>query len=358
MGSKAIQNIVRIILYAVLLAGCVKDKPADPVATTQSTAKESVYVVCEGNMGNGDGSLYQYDPVSNVVTGDVYNTVNAGNLGDVFQSMQRIGERLFLCVNNSDKIVVLNRADKKQVGSISIPKPRYILAVSDTKAYVSSIFGNKLYIINPQTLELTGSVMMPYQNPEGMVLYNGAAVICTWDTACSNIYAIDTATNQLAKTIPVSGAAPHSVVVDKDNRLWVLSGNTFKNKSSVFTVLNEQWQVIKTYPFVTKTEVVKPVFDATTGFLYFIEVDYNGGTVNNGVYRMNVYDANLPSAPFVAAKQFQYFWALGIHPKSGRVYIGDPKGFIQKGSVMVCNNDGSISTQFAVGVGPGHFFFD
>jgi len=362
MGTKNIQNIILLVLYTCLVA-CVKDKPGNtssagnPVAT--DTAERQVYVVCEGSLGNGDGSLYLYDVKSGAVSGDVFASTNAGGkLGDVFQSMTRIGDRYFLCINNSDKIVVLNRSDKKVAGNISVPKPRYILPISDTKAYVSGLFSNKVYIINPQTMQVAGTIDMPYQNPEGMRLYNGKVYVCTWDTACSRVYTINTTTDAVETSIPVSGAAPQEALEDAQGRLWILSGNVSKNKSSSLTVIDKAGNIVRSYHFPDKADVIRPVFNPTLDSLYFIEVNYSGGNDYNGIYRMSINDADVPSVPFIAAQAYQYFWALGIDPKDGKIYIGDPKGFIQKGSVSVYKQDGTRVTSFPVGLGPGHFYFD
>ena len=73
---------------------------------------------------------------------------------------------------------------------------------------------------------------------------------------------------------------------------------------------------------------------------------------------MGIHDAALPAQPFVAAKQYQYFWALGVDPVTGNIYVGDPKGFVQKGSVYIYQQDATLIKTFSVGLGPGHFYFD
>ncbi len=73
---------------------------------------------------------------------------------------------------------------------------------------------------------------------------------------------------------------------------------------------------------------------------------------------MGINDAALPAQPFIAAKQLQYFWALGIDPATGNIYVGDPRGFIQKGTAYIYRPDGTPVNSFNVGLGPGHFYFD
>src|SRR4051812_18057579 len=148
---------VFFVIVLIFFVSCKKDKP-EAVAITNSTG--NVYIVCEGSLGNGNAALSLYDSKAVAVNEDIYKSSNAGQpLGDIFQSMQLIGNRFFLCVNNSDKVVAIDKATHKFIGSINILKPRYILSISPIKAYVSTLFSNKIYIINPQTLEVTGSMI-------------------------------------------------------------------------------------------------------------------------------------------------------------------------------------------------------
>lgn len=355
MGRKAYKAVIILISCIALLSSCVKDKPSS--LTTEGTG--NTYVVCEGSLGNGDGTLYVYNSKLDSAYGDKYYAVNKQPLGDVFQSMQRIGDNLFLCVNNSDKIVVVDAANLQLKSTINVPKPRYILKISDTKAYVSSLFSKKVYIINPQSLQVTGSIDMPHLNTEGMLLYNNKAYICTWDTVSNKLYSVDAATDKIADSIPLAGYAPQEIMIDKEYKLWVLSGDMPEGKPCAFNRIDpDDDKLIKSYVFPSQADPVRPVMNRSNDSIYFIEADFNGNTQYNGIFRMSIYDASLPTVPFIAAKKYQYFWALGIDPATGYIYVGDPKGFVQKGTVSVYKPDASLVTQFNVGIGPGHFYFD
>lgn len=360
MGRKDHQ-IIRLCCLALLIffSACVKDKPAEPATPVTLDTAGNVYIVCEGSLGNGNASLSVYQSNDGQVSNDVYEGVNGQPLGDVFESMLRIGDKFFLCVNNSDKVVVIEAAGKKQLASISIPKSRHILPVSDNKAYVSTLFSNKVYTINPQTHQVTGSFDMPAQNTEAMLLYKGAAYFCAWDTASNKIYKVNPATDKIEQEITVGGYAPHSIVTDKFNMLWILSGNVTKGKRAALTRIDPaNGQMLSVYQFPEKADPIRLVTNTSGDELYFISVNYKGGTEHNGIYRMGILDAAIPAQPFIPAKQYQYFWALGVEPVTDRLYIGDPKGFIQKGSVLIYSNAGEKEKEFAVGIGPGHFYFD
>jgi YVTN family beta-propeller protein len=347
-------------LGVLLLAACKKDRPDSNVTPPPNTSTaKSVYVVCEGSLGNGNAALSLYTPASDSAYEDVYKAANTQPLGDVFQSMVRMGDRLFLCVNNSDKIVVIDRSTYQLTGTISITKPRYILPVNDTKAYVSTLFSNKVYIINPQTLQVTGHIDMPGQDPEQMLLYGDKAFIATWDTSVNQLYVVDINTDQLTDSIPISGCAPKEMVLDKDNKLWLLSGNLQLNRPAYFTTIDPATdQVLHTYAFPSQADPLRPVLNPAGDSLYYVEINYSGGTDNNGIYRMPVTAGTLPAQPFLQAQQYQYFYAVAVDPDTHHIYVADPLGFTQKGIVHIYTTDGTHIGQFNTGVGPGHFYFD
>jgi hypothetical protein len=346
-----------LILLSTLLWGCVKDKPTPP--TTGTGATGSVYIVCEGSLSNGNATLYLYNPQTDSVFGDVYRAVNNQALGDVFQSMVRIGDSLYLCINNSDKITVLNKGSHTLAGTIQVAKPRYILPVRAGLAWVSTLFSNRLYAIDPQNQKVLHITELPGQNPEAMCLHMGSLYVCPWDTAVNAIYQLNAETGQLLHTIRIGGYAPHSILVDKEQMLWVLSGNVTKGRQAAWTRIDPSTgNILKTYTFAAGTDPVKPVLNNSRDTLYYIQVKYDGTAANNGVYRMPITATELPTTPFVAGAAYQYYWALGIEPGSGHIYLADPKGFVQKGMAHIYRPDGTLLRSFATGLGPGQFNFD
>jgi YVTN family beta-propeller protein len=356
MGAKNYKTIV--VGWLCLLQACVKDKP-NPANNTAATGNGSTFIVCEGNFGAGDATLFASNAAADSVFGDLYEAANGQPMGDVFQSMTRIGDRYFLCVNSSDKVIAINTTTHKAEGVINIPKPRYVLAVGASKAYVTTLYSNKVYIINTQTLQQTGTIELPALNTEGMCLYNASVFITAWDTANNKVYRIDPTTDKLIQTITTSGYAPQAALVDREQMLWILSGNQTKGKTAAWTRIDPSTGIaLATYTFPATADVLKPQMNLTKDTLYFIAVNYKGGTDNNGIYRMGIHAAALPAQPFIAAQRYQYFWGLGINPANSNIYVGDPRGFTQKGLVTIYRPDGTLLHTFAVGRGPGMFCFN
>lgn len=366
--DRAFQQILRygVVACCLLITACNKDRTpgAAPSNSGQAppvtgTGERNVYIACEGSFGNGNASLYMQNLASLTLYENVYLNVNDRMIGDVFQSIQRIDDRLFLCVNNSDKILVVDAKTRNYQGTINIPKPRYILPINSDKAYVSTLYSNKVYIINPRTLQILTTIEVPAKNPEGMLLRGSKVYICPWDTASNKVYIADIVTDNITDSFTVAGYAPQHALVDKDGFIWVLSGNAEKKKWAALTVLAPgTGDIVQSYQFNALQDVIKPSMNKAGDILYFIGVDYKGITGYNGIFRMSVNDSKLPATPFIASQKFQYFWGLGIDPLTDDIYVGDPKGFMQKGVVSVYNSSGEQKRTFAVGVGPGYFYFD
>lgn len=361
---KAFYKILVVLLAASSLVACEKNRSAQPVGNGNgvpggSTDARNVYVACEGSFGNGNASLFVKDLNSQTEYNNVYQNKNGTALGDVFQSMERIGDKLFMCVNNSDKVVVLNANTYEFVGELNIPKPRYILPLGVNKAYVSTLYSNKVYIIDPEKLIIKGNIEMPHENPEGMALFNNTAYICTWDTACSKVYLVNTTTDKVVDAYAIAGAAPHQVALDKFGAAWILSGNVAKGKTAALTRLAPGApDVMQSYQFKQDQDPIRLVFNQSKDALYFIGTNYYGQSSYNGVFKMDIGSGKLPATPFVAANGIQYYWGLGVDPVTDEVYVGDPKGFVQNGSVSVYDASGNQLRTFGVGVGPSYFYFD
>ena len=348
-----------LFLLSFTLQACVKDKPDPPNNPIPSGNGRRLYIANEGSLGNGNSSLSFYNIDKDSIFNDVFHQKNGQQLGDIFQSILVSGDQLYMAVNNSDKIVIASKADFALNATIAVRKPRQMLQVNDEKMYVSSLYYPEINIVNLKTRQVTGKIDIDYANSEGMAMLQGKIYACNWDTACGYIYEIDPVTDQIAARISIAGRAGQQVLVDKNQKLWVLAGNVYQQKLATLTQIDPATRsIIKSFTFPAGADIMKPCWNPTKDTLYFLGVNYNGGTDYNGVYRMSIYASSLPSALFIPAQPLQYFWALGLDSVTNQIYVGDPKGFIQQGNVAVYQTNGQKVRSFPVGLGPSYFSFD
>ncbi|RYD50861.1 MAG: hypothetical protein EOP52_12795 [Sphingobacteriales bacterium] len=345
-------------LLSVFWVGC-KSPDTTPAGPPTPSGTGEVLVACEGAFGTGNSALTKL-PADTLqpAAEDVFYAANGQQLGDVFQSISGTGTELALCVNNSNRVYFIGSQDYRLHATVAITQPRYVVATGPGRAYVSSLYSNRLFVLDLSSHTVTDTVYMPYKNGESMLLHNGGLYVGGWDTANRSLYRIDPGTARITDSFYLDRRAPQTVLVDKDQNFWVVSGNDQQGVPPALIKLNPgSGQILGIYDFPAGKDVLKPCLNAARDTLYWLSVDYSGGAGQSGVFRMPINSANLPQTPFIASGNLQYFWALGIQPTTGTIYIGDPKGFTQRGEVLLYTPSGTLLKRWKTGVGPGSFFF-
>ncbi len=116
-------------------------------------------------------------------------------------------------VNNSHVIFAIDLNTFKEVGRIeNLTSPRYIHFLSDEKAYVTQLWDNRIFIINPKKYEITGYIQVPDMTMESgsteqMVQY-GKYVYCNCWSYQNRIIKIDTETDQVVDELKVGIQPP------------------------------------------------------------------------------------------------------------------------------------------------------
>ena len=96
------RKIIVILVGFLLVSGC-KDEIENPQIFFP---EKGVLIANQGNFGWGEGTLSLYNPIDKTVQNDIFQNINNQSLGNVFQSINQIGDSYFLVINNSGKIIV------------------------------------------------------------------------------------------------------------------------------------------------------------------------------------------------------------------------------------------------------------
>ena len=182
------KRFLRQILPAALclsaLGGCMK---WDYGRTEDFSATErGLFIVNEGMFQYGNATLSYYDPETKTVENEVFHRANAFKLGDVAQSMTLHNGVGWIAVNNSHVVFAVDPDTFREVGRITnLTSPRYIHFVSDEKAYVTQIWDNRIFIVNPKRYEITGYIECPDMTAESgsteqMVQYGKYVFVNCW----------------------------------------------------------------------------------------------------------------------------------------------------------------------------------
>lgn len=342
--SRIYKPLLAWMITLTLLASC--DKSPNPIADNPIHEIDSnsvgVYIVNEGNFQWGNASLSYYNPLSNLVQTDIYKAHNGKGIGDVLQSVCEYQNRLYLVVNNSRKISVLDAKTWKETGIIEgFNSPRYILPINENKAYVSDLYENAVYIVNLKTLQIEGKIMCQGWTEE-MLLVGNSAFVCGLGSAF--VYVIDTQTNKIKDSIDI-GFGAQSIIRDAQNKIWVLSiGKT--GVQAQLCRMNEMGFVEKRLRFKEGENPGRLIKNSNGNTLFWI---------NKDIYSMDITDSILPQTPFISA-QGKNFYAIGYEPYKNEILASDAKDFIQRSEVFRYTQTGQEAGRFHTHINTGNFY--
>lgn len=337
-----------------------------------------VFVINQGQYGQGGATVDFYDPDDKEVENAVYKRANKAELGDSFQSVVVYNGKAYACVLGSGKIVVFDADTFVHLGVISgLVTPSYIIPVSDTKMYVVDMYQRDLTIINPQTYKVTGTVTVPglarsVASPaasgdtraiasaavSGNYAYYYHGVFATDYSANDEIFKIDITTDTYVATLNVT-QQPNSLVIDKNNYLWVLSDgrdwSDWENPTHEIAALTK----IDLSDFSIEDEIEFTDIDQTPKKLTINGSGDKLYYLNNGnVYQMDVTARALPATALVSTGSY-YIEGLGVDPSSSEIYVADQLSYnVEEGMVYRYSADGQTKMdEFQAGLFPGAFCF-
>ena len=314
-----------------------------------------LFITNEGNFQYGNATLSYYDPDTKVVENEVFYRANAMKLGDVAQSMCIYNNVGWIVVNNSHVIFAIDLETFKERGRITnLTSPRYIHFLSDEKAYVTQLWDNRIFIVNPQRYEITGYIECPNMTMESgsteqMVQYGKYVYVNCWSYQ-NRILKIDTETDQVVDELVV-GIQPTSLVLDKNNKLWTITDGGYKGSPygyeapSLYCIDAETFTIERTYRFRLGDSPSELQLNKEHDMLYWL---------NDDVWSMSVDAERVPVRPFLDNKGTIYY-GLTVNPENGDVYIADAIDYQQQGKIYRYTKEGVMVDEFYVGIIPGAF---
>ena len=326
----------------------------------QVRQSDGVFVLCEGTFGAGNSSLWHYYPENKAVTANVFHSANDARLGDMAQSLYMYNGLLFVVVNNSGVVFAIDRTTGKVEGMIDdLLSPRFIaIDGTGTKGYISQMYTNELITFDPRTLERTGSITLEgVAGSEQMEVWGDKLFIASWSND-NKITVLDTDTDQQIATFEV-GVQPYSMVLDKNDTLWVVcdGGNEYSTLPEGVTM-----EAPSLWKISAETNVKTKVFDFKDGGWFSSRLAINGAgdtiyfIYDKRCWAIDVATGKLPTESFITIEGYGLY-GIGVDPVSEDIYIADAKDYVSNGEVFRYSPEGELIDTFEVGILPSSFAF-
>ena len=358
--------LLPMLLVAAALAGCREDEvvvPAEyepiPDAPAADTDIRGFYLVNEGNMGSNKCTLDYYDYLTGVYARNIYAERNPNvvkELGDVGNDIGIYGSKLYVVVNCSHKVEVLDARSGVRIGQVDIPNCRYV-RFHRGKAYVSSYVGpvqlgadapkGAVYQVDTLSLAITGQVTVGYQ-PEEMetvgdnmyVANSGGYRAPEYDNTVS---VIDLAGMRQVELIPV-GINLHRVRKDRYDRLWVTSRGDRLSRPSRLYVMDripgtDRMEVTDTLPVACSNMAIHG------NLLYFYAAEWSdltgSNTISYGI--IDIRTKEVVSTNFITdgtEREIAMPYGIAVHPETGDIYLTDAKNYVSSGTLYCFDSQG------------------
>ena len=353
------KNLIKILLPVTLslfmLNACKKNDVLPPTPGPVALAPAvGEYVLSEGGFGNNNTKLSYHDKAANTTVGDFFlqqNPTMSAGLGDTGNDMIIYGSKIYVVVNNSSVVTVLNANNATFIKKIlfqngTAPKgPRYAAAARG-KVFVTS-YDNTVSVIDTTSLTIVNSIAVG-ANPEGIAasanyLYvaNSGGYNLIPD---STVSLIDLNTLTEIRKIKV-GVNPNKIEINAVGNVYVSAYGNFTNIPASVSVINGSTNATG--------------INLGSGFNYShirilgdIAYLYNnyGGTGTAKVYNTatNTIVRNefiTDGTPVTAA------YGINVDEQNGDVYIANAPSYTASGSV-ICFTSGGVK-KFSFSVAPG-----
>lgn len=335
-----------LFFVCLFFSACVKP-PDTPEPQPFPVAQTGAYILNEGNFQWGNARLDYLSFNSNSVSKDVFKSSNGRDLGDVLQSAVYIKGDIWLVVNNSGKIEVINPKDCSSVRTISgLQSPRYAVPVSEDRVWVSDLYANGIHILSAGDFEKKGFISLPGWTEQMLIHPTGVWVT---NVRRSFMYLLNPATNQILDSVEV-GLGNQNILQDLAGNLWVLASGDFSLNipGRIACVDPVARQVVKEF-ILDGSGASNLVMSRDQQQLFYI---YNGS-----VWNLPLQASALSASPLIAGTADKLFYGLAVHPHINRLFVMDARDYVSEGYIYEYSYHGEFQNQFTAGIIPSGMIF-
>lgn len=343
-----------LIISVIVLFSCKKDTV---VLKTPEHLKKGMLVLNEGLFQQNNSTVSWVDLNTNEVVLDLFSSVNGRLLGDTGNDMKIYGGKIYIVVNNSGTIEVLNRNNLKSIKQInmtvgSINKSPRSIAFSGSKAYVACYDGY-VDVIDTASLTILERIQVG-ANPEDLVVGNGKLYVSNsgglnYPNVDSTVSVIDLMdySQQIKLTV---GKNPGGLQVDDEGDVYVIArGNYGSIPSRLVRIDGATNTVAETFSF-------NALGIERMGSSFLINY-YDFNTQIASVSLFDPLTETIINPTLIPMDEITTLYGVKYDPFRNKIYCLDAMSFTNTGYLRRFSVDGTYETSIHVGLNPNNVLF-
>jgi hypothetical protein len=334
-------------------------KPTQTQNEIPATITNSFLVLNEGLFQHNNSTLTYFNWHTHQQHDNLFEAKNEWGMGDTGNDMGIYGSKLYIVMNNSHVVHVLNRQSGKLLEQIHLHEnglgasPRY-LAFHAGKVYVSA-FNGYLYQIDTTSLQLENKILLGTNPDQLCVVQNELWVSNSGGLTThgdSTISVVDlNSFSELQKI--VVGRNPGSIVYDGTGSVFVVSRGNYADIPSKIVKLD-----VNTKSVVLSENRVLSSLRYWDGQLF--AMGYHFESSSSSIQILNPNDFSEQTANLISHLPLQTLYGFQkINVLGQWVYVLlDARQYIHQGNVLVCDMNFNVLFEFKVGLNPCKVLFN
>ena len=342
-----------LFLLLFFLVSCKKNKINNSTSQNDDSIqlKNGIMVLCEGLFQQNNSSISWIDLSKNTLDNLFFTKKTERLLGDTGNDLQSYGNKIYIVVNVSSTIEVLDRLTGKSIKQISMTtgtnskQPRAI-AFYGSNAFITC-FDGYVDVLDTNSLTISKRIKVG-SNPEGLTVANSKLYVTnsgglnpTLDSTVSivNLMSLE----EVGKI--VVGKNPGPILTDTQGDVYVVARG---NYSSMPT------KMVKINSITDKIELI--IDEDISGFEnmgsnLLLSYKSNGESKN----KIGVFDAiseNISIAELISGNNFTTLYGVYYSESKKRIYCFDAMNYTANGYLKVFSQNGILETSYHVGLNP------
>ncbi len=337
------------LLLLVVMVSC-KKKQEEPVVLA-SELSNGMLVLCEGLFQQNNSTLSWIDFASGSVNNEAFSAKVGRQLGDTGNDLKRYGAKVYVVVNNSSTIEVLEAKSLNFVKQIEMiqggtaKQPRNI-TFANGKAYVTC-FDGYVDVIDTTSLTIETRIAVG-SNPEGIVISNDKLFVSNSgglnNPMDSTVSVIDLNSQMEVKKIIV-GLNPGELITDSQGEVYVISRGDYGAIESKLVRIDPTNEVVLQSFAIPTTDIERMNNQ-------FLIANYNYATSQSSVGLFDPITEALITSNYINVSGVNTLYGIHYNSHMSLIYLMDAMSFTNTGYVRAYTTSGTNVANYHVGLNP------